>query len=68
MKKYAPGDSATLKIYRIGNTLDTGDYMEIEIVFEETTEEITGPVQNQSGYPSQQHQGNYPAAPKGPIG
>jgi len=59
LKKYAPGDTAQMTLYRIGTTLDKGDYVTVAITFDETpaTEENSAP-QEQEDQNDQRGSGN----------
>ncbi len=37
MKKCAPGDEGVITVYRTGATLETGEYIDLTVVFDETT-------------------------------
>ena len=41
LRKYSPGDEATVTVFRIGQTLGEGEYIDLHITFQETAEEDT---------------------------
>lgn len=64
LKKYNPGDTGVLQVYRAGETLGSGDYYEITVVFDESQPQTeTNPQTGQNG---QYNQGQI--APGGEVG
>lgn len=57
LRRYAPGDTATLTVYRLGSALGEGEYIQLKITFDEKKPDTTD---SGSGNNQQTEQGGWP--------
>ena len=53
LRRYSPGDEAVITVFRTGQTLGEGEYIDLDVVFEETAAQTTEDTQTQQNQPQQ---------------